>query len=34
MSSKCIRDTVNKVKMKYQESAPFRLAVAMKIIVK
>ena len=34
MSSKCIRDTVNKVKMKYQESDPFRLAVAMKIIVK
>ncbi len=34
MSSKCIRDTVNKVKMKYQESDPFRLAAAMKIIVK
>ena len=29
MSSKCIRDTVNKVKAKYQESDPYRLAAAM-----
>ena len=28
MSSKCIRDTVNKVKAKYQESDPYRLAAA------
>ena len=34
MSSKCIRDTVNKVKAKYQESDPYRLAAAMHIIVK
>lgn len=34
MSSKCIRDTVNKVKTKYQESDPYRLAAAMHIIVK
>ena len=33
MSSKCIRDTVNKVKAKYQESDPYRLAAAMHIIV-
>ena len=33
MSSKCIRDTVNKVKTKYQESDPYRLAAAMHIIV-
>lgn len=33
MSSKCIRDTVNKVKSKYQESDPFRLAAAMHILV-
>ena len=33
MSSRCIRDTVNKVKTKYQENDPFRLAAAMKIIV-
>ena len=32
MSSKCIRDTVNKVKSKYQESDPFRLAAAMHIL--
>jgi len=31
MSSKCIRDTVNKVKSKYQETDPFRLAAAMHI---
>ena len=34
MSSKCIRDTVSKVKTKYQESDPYRLAAAMHIIVK
>ena len=34
MSSKCIRDTVNKVKAKYRESDPYRLAAAMHIIVK
>ena len=33
MSSKCIRDTVNKVKSKYQETDPFRLAAAMHILV-
>ena len=32
MSSKYIRDTVNKVKAKYQESDPYRLAAAMHII--
>ena len=31
---KCIIDTVNKVKTKYQESDPYRLAAAMHIIVK
>ena len=33
MSSKCIRDTVNKVKSKYQETDPYRLAAAMHILV-
>lgn len=33
MSSNCIRDTVNKIKLKYHESDPYRLAAAMKIII-